>query len=171
VSAIIIGSAVALVIAVGGGGYWFFYGSSPQHTIVVKAEEEVKDIKAEPGKADDQDLIDDSLVASEDQGKEPEVNLGIFYPVEFDAEVGRVMNVDVDLVFENNQQRDEILGRTFYSIVTVENAIGEFFKDKFFQDTMFVQEKLELYLNKELKKAEGLEGLKLVRLGNLTFEE
>jgi len=171
VSAMIIGSAVALVLALGAGGYWFFYGSSPQQKTVMKVEDEVKNIKAEPDKMDDQALIDDSLVASEDDIKEPEVNLGIFYPVEFDAEISRVMNVDVDLVFENSQQRDQILGRTFYSIVTVENAIGEFFKDKFFQDTMFVQEKLELYLNKELKKAEGLEGLKLVRLGNLTFEE
>ena len=81
------------------------------------------------------------------------------------------MNAKVDLVCESNEQCNDILGRALFPIVAVENAIGEFFKGKFSQDIMFAQEKLEKYLNEELKKVEGLEGLKLVRLADLTFEE
>jgi len=172
-SVIAMAAAGVMLIALLGGGYWFFHGRA-QPDRVDKVTQPAKNEAKDEGKTDEtkaeEELLVDDLTTDAGEAKAPEINIGVFLPVEFDLEAIRIMSVTVNLVFESAEFRDDAYGRVFYSTVTVENAIETFFKDKFYTDTVFVQDKLEEFLMQSLKSSREIIGVKAVRLENLTFE-
>ncbi|VAX20128.1 hypothetical protein MNBD_NITROSPINAE03-1301, partial [hydrothermal vent metagenome] len=176
-SGIFVRVAAVLLLASAGGSYWFFFGGSmgKEQIITAMIENATSEPKEEAAPTDneepaaEEELVDESLVEGEGSD-EAVVNVGIYLPVEFDFEATRIMNIDIELTFDSKAISDAIKNRLFFTAVTIENAITKFFEDKFYEETIFVQDKLEEKLNQELKSMDQFDGLQEVHLASLTFE-
>lgn len=165
----VIGAAAIAALAVLGGGYWFFYGG--QETTPLKETDMAPETpleKTEVKTEEEEKPVIEDLVAGEKAG--PALPLGIYLPVEFNREATRIMNIDLELVFESGAIKEAFAKRKFYAAVTVEEAIQSFFQNKFYEDTIFVQEKLEEHINKSLKTNPKFAGLEKAVLVGITFE-
>ncbi|MBF0635173.1 MAG: hypothetical protein HQK85_10990, partial [Nitrospinae bacterium] len=103
------------------------------------------------------------------QGKYP-VSFVVYLPVEFDTEATKILNMNVELIFESETVARLVRERLFFSAVTVEKAIDLFFRDKFFEETVFAQDKLEEFLSQNLKAVKQFAGLKDVRLSGFSID-
>ncbi|MBI4828218.1 MAG: hypothetical protein HY804_05320, partial [Nitrospinae bacterium] len=163
--------AVVAVVALAGGGYWFFFG----HKAGAPAGETAgKEGEAKPaGQEEAAAPLGESLLASTGTAshQEPAMSFTIYLPVEFDAEISRVMKLDMTMIFENFEIRDDAMQRSFYLTVQVENTVDAFFEDKFYTDTVFAQDKLEEFLNEKLKAMAPMAGLRQSRVDGISFEE
>ena len=102
-------------------------------------------------------------------GKYP-VSFVVYLPIEFDAETTKILNMNVELLFESETVAKIVRERLFFSAVTVEKAIDGFFRDKFYEETVFAQDKLEEYLAQNLKTVKQFAGLKDVRLSAFSID-
>jgi hypothetical protein len=94
----------------------------------------------------------------------------VYLPIEFDAETTKILNMNVELLFESETVAKIVRERLFFSAVTVEKAIDGFFRDKFYEETVFAQDKLEEYLAQNLKTVKQFAGLKDVRLSAFSID-
>ncbi|VAX20679.1 hypothetical protein MNBD_NITROSPINAE01-1316, partial [hydrothermal vent metagenome] len=176
---LVTGGAVALLLAITGGGYWFFFGGKTQEPIEVAAVAVTEELQ-QPQPVENQDIqpemseapataepVEEEIV---DDGKARPVKIGVYLPVEFDAEAIRIMNVDVELTFETRAESDAIQDRMFYTAVTIEGLISGFFKERFYEDTIFAQDKLEEHISHSLNKKSEFKGLTGVKLATLKFK-
>ena len=163
--------AIAAVAALAGGGYWFFFGhkkaGAPAEE-TAPAQGEGKPAAGEAAAPLGESLLASTGVASQ---QEPAMSFTIYLPVEFDAEISRVMKLDMTMIFENFEIRDDAMQRSFYLTVQVENTVDAFFEDKFYADTVFAQDKLEEFLNEKLKAMAPMAGLRQARVDGISFEE
>ncbi|MBF0169706.1 MAG: hypothetical protein HQK87_01230, partial [Nitrospinae bacterium] len=176
--AVMAGAAV-LTLAAGAGGWWFFYGNGADETTVV-AEAPAPETSGEPTAPPTDQATgeaaapeDDLLVASPESDPtagSPTVAVGVYLPVEFDREAIRIMTVETSLAFGSAPVADALRSRIFFVATTIEGAVQSFFSDKFYEDTIFVQDKLEEYLTAELGKMEPFTGLTGVKVERITFE-
>jgi predicted Zn finger-like uncharacterized protein len=107
--------------------------------------------------------------AKASQGKYP-VSFVVYLPVEFDTEATKVLNMNVELIFESETVAKLVRERLFFSAVTVEKAIDGFFREKFYEETVFAQDKLEEFLVQNLKAVKQFAGLKDVRLSGFSID-
>ncbi|MBI5816578.1 MAG: zinc-ribbon domain-containing protein [Nitrospinae bacterium] len=163
---ILAGAVAAVVIGTGVGGYLFLSGGKAK-PVEQAAVETGKAPGAGPAKeAKPEDVK--QAVAVKPSG--PTVKLGVYLPVDFDAEATRIMNMDVELIFDSDIMAGAVRDRMFFTEVTVEKQIDSFFRDKFYEETVFAQDKLEEYLVQNLKAVEQFAGLKDVKLRNFAVE-
>ncbi|MBI4666506.1 MAG: hypothetical protein HY751_08870 [Nitrospinae bacterium] len=168
---VVAGLAGAMVLGALGGGYWFFFGGSePESAQVAQLEKGSTPEGGELGK-EGANAPAAPVVApvSVDAGSGPMVKFSVYLPVEFDMEASRVMNMDVELIFDSETMAGIVRQRLFFTSTTVEKFIDTFFEDKFYEETVFVQDKLEEYLAQNLKTVEQFAGLKDVRLTNFNL--
>jgi predicted Zn finger-like uncharacterized protein len=193
------GLAIAVVIGAIGGGWWFFKGGlAPDKTQVAMKDADHKPA-AKPGDhtaapapgipaatpatpAPAQapavaHVAPPALAPSPSEvfakaptnGKFP-VSFVVYLPVEFDAETTKVLNMNVELQFESETVAKLVRERLFFSAVTVEKAVDNFFRDKFYEETVFAQDKLEEFLAQNLKTVKQFAGLKDVRLSAFSID-
>jgi len=103
----------------------------------------------------------------------PEVrtlNVGIIVPVDFNTQVVKVLTADVELLFTDEKQRAVAEKKQFLYEVAIEQEIELFFKDRFYEDTHYVQDKLMAYLFDRFKKRGDMEKLAGVNLQNFSLK-
>jgi predicted Zn finger-like uncharacterized protein len=192
------GLALAVVIGAIGGGWWFLKGGpvkdnaqvaqkeadhkpaakpeAPSST-PVPAKPEAPSAAPVPGTAPAVAPAPPPALAPKpsvvfakaSSGKYP-VSFVVYLPVEFDAETTKILNMNVELLFESETVAKIVRERLFFSAVTVEKAIDGFFRDKFYEETVFAQDKLEEYLAQNLKTVKQFAGLKDVRLSAFSID-
>ena len=69
--------------------------------------------------------------------------LGIILPISFSSEENKVMTMNVKLELENKESADIIKKNPMYYEGILEDSVDQFFRDKFYEDTHFVREKLK----------------------------
>ena len=164
---ILAGAGIALILAVGGGGYLIFSsGKGAVKETVATKEEGEKEVTGEGKEAAQKPQVQQAAV----KATGPNVKLGVFMPVDFDSEASKIMSMDVELVFDSDIMAGAVRERSFFTAVTIENQIDAFFRDKFYEETVFAQDKLEEYLVQNLKAVQQFAGLKDVKLSNFTVE-
>ncbi len=170
---VIIGVAAVLVLASAGGGYWFFYGAGDGVAVQTPVEDPAsEDTTAEGELADEEPIVDDALVAEDtEEVTGPVVKVAVYLPVEFDNEATRIMSVESELIFDSEEVATALRARSFFVAVSVENNIDDFFAGKFYEETIFAQDKLEEYLMEKLKVIPEFKGLQFVKVVDLTFED
>lgn len=87
--------------------------------------------------------------------KERLARLGIILPIAFSSEETKVMTMNVKLELENKEAADRIKEDPLYYEGILEDLVDQFFRDKFYEDTHFVREKLKeviiRHLNEKMK--------------------
>jgi hypothetical protein len=181
------GLALAVVVGAIGGGWWLLKGEQAKDkTEVAQKETDHKPaLKPEdhpatpvPAKAPAEGHVAPPALAPKPSevfaktapsGKHP-VSLVVYLPVEFDAETTKILNMNVELLFESEAIAKVVREKPFFTAVTVEKEIDSFFRDKFYEETVFAQDKLEEFLAKNLKTAKQFAGLKDVRLSAFSID-
>jgi flagellar basal body-associated protein FliL len=69
--------------------------------------------------------------------------LGILLPVSFSSEETKVMTMNIKLELENKTAADIVKKDPLYYEGILEDSVDQFFRDKFYEDTQFVREKLK----------------------------
>ncbi|MBI3581049.1 MAG: zinc-ribbon domain-containing protein [Nitrospinae bacterium] len=84
------------------------------------------------------------------------VSFGVIVPVDFNAQTVKVMTADVEVTFASANDKESAERRRFLYELAIEKEIGSFFKDKFYEDTHYVRDKLEAYLVDRVRKRPDL---------------
>lgn len=84
------------------------------------------------------------------------ISFGITVPVDFNARMVKVMTADVEVTFASDNDKKSAERRRFLYELEIEKEIGAFFKDKFYEDTHYAQDKLAAYLIERVKKRHDL---------------
>ncbi len=190
------GLALAVVVGSVVGGWWFFKGEETKETTQVALKEpDQKPVakleapqpaKQETHPAEPAPVPAKAPVAAQPapQAPAPEpvvasakaskakypVSFVVYLPVEFDAESTKILNMNVELFFESETVAKLVRERLFFSAVTVEKEIDGFFRDKFYEETVFAQDKLEEFLAQNLKTVKQFAGLQDVRLSGFSID-
>jgi hypothetical protein len=98
------------------------------------------------------------------------MNVGIMVPVDFNTQVVKVLTADVELLFVNEQERKNAEKKQFLYEVAIEQEIEAFFKDRFYEDTHYAQDKLMAALFEKFKKRGDMEKLAGVNLLNFSLK-
>jgi predicted Zn finger-like uncharacterized protein len=186
------GLALAVVVGAVIGGWWYLKGEEPKETTQVARKEPDHKPAAKPeehpaapapaqapvpaktpaeGQSAPKPPAHEPAVApaKASKGKFP-VSFVVYLPVEFDAEATKILNMNVELIFDSETVAKLVRERLFFSAVTVEKAIDGFFRDKFYEETVFAQDKLEEFLVQNLKSVKQFAGLQDVRLSGFTID-
>ncbi|MBI3583144.1 MAG: zinc-ribbon domain-containing protein [Nitrospinae bacterium] len=97
---------------------------------------------------------------------ENSVRLDAILPVPFSPEENKVMSINVRLELENKEGVDRIKGNLPYYEEIIEDSVDQFFKDKFYEDTHFVKEKLKEVILRKIN-----ENIKNGRVKKVDLEE
>ncbi|MDH5541536.1 MAG: zinc-ribbon domain-containing protein [Nitrospinota bacterium] len=89
---------------------------------------------------------------SEVYERNTELKIGVIVPVDFNAEAVKVMTADVLITFQNTSEYDMADTKRYLYEMAVEEEIEKFFLDKFYEDTLYVQDKIIAQLNTKFKK-------------------
>ncbi|MBI3600145.1 MAG: hypothetical protein HY097_05835 [Nitrospinae bacterium] len=92
--------------------------------------------------------------------------LGIILPVSFSSEDTKVMTMNIKLEFDNKETADTVKKDPLYYEGIVEDSVEQFFRDKFYEDTHFVREKLKEVVIRHLN-----ENIKNGRIKKVEIEE
>ena len=182
-------SGLALAVAVGaiGGGWWLLKGEQARDETQVAQKEADHKPAAKPAAPSAAPVPaqppavaqvappapaprpSEVFAKAPSSGKYP-VSFVVYLPVEFDAETTKILNMNVELVFESEMVAKIVRERLFFSAVTVEKTIDGFFRDKFYEETVFAQDKLEEFLAQNLKTVKQFAGLSDVRLSAFSID-
>lgn len=97
---------------------------------------------------------------------ENSVRLDAILPVAFSPEENKVMSINVRLELENKEGVDRIKNNLPYYEEIIEDSVNQFFKDKFYEDTHFVKEKLKEVILRKIN-----ENIKNERVKKVDLEE
>lgn len=97
---------------------------------------------------------------------EDSVKLDAILPVAFSPDENKVMSISVRLELENKEGVDRIKSNLPYYEEIIEDSVDQFFKDKFYEDTHFVKEKLKEVIMRKIN-----ENIKIGRVKKVDLEE
>jgi predicted Zn finger-like uncharacterized protein len=97
---------------------------------------------------------------------ENSVRLDAILPVAFSPDENKVMSINLRLELENKEGVDIIKGNLPYYEEIIEDSVDQFFRDKFYEDTHFVKEKLKEVILRKIN-----ENMKNGRVKKVDLEE
>jgi hypothetical protein len=126
-------------------------------TVVAKVEPPVKtEPVAEPVVAQ----------AAKPVGENTNISFGIIVPVDFNTQMVKVMTADIELTFASGKDKKSAEKKQFAFEMAIEKEIEIFFKDKFYENTHYVQDKLAAHLMERVKKRNDLGKVTAVNIDN-----
>ncbi|MFV1976399.1 MAG: zinc-ribbon domain-containing protein, partial [Candidatus Scalindua sp.] len=168
-------AAIALIILMAGGYYTIKnIFSSEQTDVMIKSEGEIipgdpvtKDEKSAPETGDKtssstQETKEPLPAPAEDDKKTtsgmPEsdsliVKIGSIIPITYDAEKTKIMSMIIKLKMDTDETAREARNNIPIFEEIIEEAVDAFFKDSFYEDIHFVQDKLKDAITAQLNKS------------------
>ncbi len=168
---IIIGGVAGLILI---GGKKIILKPKEKIEVAVEAEKpqlkepSIDDKKVEDvSKAIEDEKPDEQLTPQSPSSlAENSIGLDAILPVAFSPEENKVMSIKVRLELENKEGVDRIKSNLPYYEEIVEDSVDQFFKDKFYEDTHFVKEKLKEVILRKIN-----ENIKNGRVKKVDLEE
>jgi predicted Zn finger-like uncharacterized protein len=133
-----------------------------------KPETEVKRVEAEkPEPAVSEAKTEPSPpITAQPRAVGANISFGIIVPVDFNAQMVKVMTADVEVTFASDKDKKYAERRRFLYELEIEKEIASFFKDKFYEDTHYARDKLAAYLFDRVKKRRDLGRVTEINLEN-----
>ena len=168
---IIIGGVAGLIVI---GGKKIILKPKEKIEVVVEAEKpQLKEPSMDDKKVEDvSKAIEDEKPAEQVTPQSPSslaensIGLDAILPVAFSPEENKVMSIKVRLELENKEGVDRIKSNLPYYEEIIEDSVDQFFKDKFYEDTHFVKEKLKEVILRKIN-----ENIKNGRVKKVDLEE
>ena len=167
----IIGGVAGLILI---GGKKIILKPKEKIEVVVEAEKpQLKEPSIDDKKVEDvSKAIEDEKPAEQVTPQSPSslaensIGLDAILPVAFSPEENKVMSIKVRLELENKEGVDRIKSNLPYYEEIIEDSVDQFFKDKFYEDTHFVKEKLKEVILRKIN-----ENMKSGRVKKVDLEE
>src|SRR3989338_1494369 len=168
---VIIGGVVGLIVI---GGKKIILKPKEKIEVVVEAEKpQLKEPSIDDKKVEDvSKAIEDEKPAEQVTPQSPSslaensIGLDAILPVAFSPEENKVMSIKVRLELENKEGVDRMKSNLPYYEEIIEDSVDQFFKDKFYEDTHFVKEKLKEVILRKIN-----ENIKNGRVRKVDLEE
>lgn len=168
---IIIGGVAGLIVI---GGKKIILNPKEKKEVAVEAEKpQLKEPSINDKKVEEvSKAIEDEKPAEQVTPQPPSsvaensLRLDAILPVAFSPEENKVMSINVRLELENKEGVDRIKSNLPYYEEIIEDSVDQFFKDKFYEDTHFVKEKLKEVILRKIN-----ENIKNGRVKKVDLEE
>ncbi|MBI3794263.1 MAG: zinc-ribbon domain-containing protein [Nitrospinae bacterium] len=98
------------------------------------------------------------------------LNFGIIVPVDYNAQQVKVMTADVEITFASGKDLTTAEKKQFLYEMTIEKEIEGFFRDKFYSDTHYAQDKLVAHLTERMKRRGDLEKITSINIQNFSVK-